>query len=1250
MKKVFLKYSTKQLMSLYPSNIFGKKGDGILRKFVCKSSHRVGERLLFFFSAFLFLITGGESLAQQLPFSSQYYTNPFVINPACTGINEKINAFITHRSQWTGLKGAPQTSYFTIDGPIKLKNSSSGIKIYSDVTDIVSKVGAFANYAYKININDSNAIYLGATFGVLNNKIDFSKALIVDADDPFLSQQSQNKTIFSADIGLIYIWKKLTVGIAIPQILGNKFNYDALNKNSSYYTLNRHYQGTLKYIFNLSKEKEITAFPLIMVRAVKGAPIQFDFNAVVDWKKTGWLGLTYHSNNAIAISAGMRYRNLSLGYAYDIGISKIRSYTGASSEFLLGYIFGNKKPLENRFVKEEVQKTDTATYVALVNSDSIKLLNAQLIAKNDTNQVEITKLKEALAKTKVPVKELGADTVLNNDTESLKLLLAQAKAASQANQLEVEKLKAELEVAKAFAPSNSDKKENDELNIVQDSVKKENDELKIVKEAAKKEIEELKKQQETANKGLLETKQLEIDKLKAEIELSKTAKASTEILAPLKTNIIAEDINNTASLSNITLEKMEVGKKVILNNISFAINKSILSEESFSELERIAKLIKNIPSLKMEISGHTDNLGSVDKNQELSELRAKAVMDFLISKGCDKNSLTFKGYGSRQAIESNETEEGRGANRRTEFKILQVDGEYNLITGAKPRVETEIKTDKTATPSNIDKAEDIVKTKTELENKDNNSDALKKEIQEPNSQLSNENQALLAQIKLKSESSQAQIDQLLLEQAKSKMKGAMNPSAAENAILLAELKLKTENNQAQIEKILVGQAKSKITGSMSPSTDELAVLLGQLKAKADTNQIQLDYLSREMSETKGKKEEFSTSNTGKLIDSIRASLSSEIEGLRAQLIIKSDSNQIQINRLKADLEKSKQAEASLTKTLNSNPDLELFIAQQKAKSDTNQAQFEKLKLELEKAKLNSGENAPQNDENNILLAKLFVKTDTNQNQIDRLKIELEKSKNSETALLNSRKINDSLLRTFLIGETDALLTQLKIKSDSNQANVEQLKAELKKAKRSEIATPAGDETNILLAKLFVKSDSNQAQINQLKEDLAIAKAKETKSQSAKDSELLPAGKGSESIDANALLRSVVEKDVTEQAHSSGLKTEPEKNSQIESSPVIMSTPAIKVRTLHTADFTDEAGSPANDGFYVVIGTFGNKENADRFKATNIIEGHRNTKMIQNQVSKLYNIYVLKTNNKLDADVERAKYKGQYPSVWILKLD
>src|ERR1035437_3930129 len=69
---------------------------------------------------------GGKVFAQQLPLSSQYYTNPFVMNPAYAGISENLNIFLTHRSQWTGLAGAPETSYLTIEGPIPTKNSSLG--------------------------------------------------------------------------------------------------------------------------------------------------------------------------------------------------------------------------------------------------------------------------------------------------------------------------------------------------------------------------------------------------------------------------------------------------------------------------------------------------------------------------------------------------------------------------------------------------------------------------------------------------------------------------------------------------------------------------------------------------------------------------------------------------------------------------------------------------------------------------------------------------------------------------------------------------------------------------------------------------------------------------------------------------------------------------------------------------------------------------------------------------------------------
>lgn len=300
-------------------------------------------QVIMFFS-FLFEIgSGGEVFAQQVSFSSQYYTNRFISNPAFTGNNAFSNAFIGHRSQWVNVKGAPQTSYFTIDAPVKEKNVGLGLKIYSYSTDIIRQVGAFASYSYKIKVGADNDLYFGVAMGMLDNKIDYASAVMRDKDDPFFVLQQQNKTVFSADLGLAYVRKKLEIGFAVPQILGNNVKYGTDVGYVRNFNLSRHYQGSIKYEFDIVKEKQITAFPLIMVRAVKGAPFQFDINAVVDWKKMGWFGVTYHSNYAVAISAGIRYKSFSLGYAYDLGMSPIKSYTGSSTEFLLGYVFTSAK-------------------------------------------------------------------------------------------------------------------------------------------------------------------------------------------------------------------------------------------------------------------------------------------------------------------------------------------------------------------------------------------------------------------------------------------------------------------------------------------------------------------------------------------------------------------------------------------------------------------------------------------------------------------------------------------------------------------------------------------------------------------------------------------------------------------------------------------------------------------------------------------------------------------------------------------
>lgn len=124
-------------------------------------------------------------------------------------------------------------------------------------------------------------------------------------------------------------------------------------------------------------------------------------------------------------------------------------------------------------------------------------------------------------------------------------------------------------------------------------------------------------------------------------------------------------VNKTIELKNIA-----VGSKIALRNIFFDVGKAKLRSESNAELDRLVKLLEDVPALKIEISGHTDNTGSASLNKELSQNRAEAVVNYLQGKGINSSRLTAKGYGSSKPVASNNTSEGRQENRRTEFEII----------------------------------------------------------------------------------------------------------------------------------------------------------------------------------------------------------------------------------------------------------------------------------------------------------------------------------------------------------------------------------------------------------------------------------------------------------------------------------------------------------------------------------------------------------------------------------------------------
>ncbi len=121
---------------------------------------------------------------------------------------------------------------------------------------------------------------------------------------------------------------------------------------------------------------------------------------------------------------------------------------------------------------------------------------------------------------------------------------------------------------------------------------------------------------------------------------------------------------------NVDLEKIEKEKTEILNNIYFDEGSYELKPESMTELSKLAELIWRNPSLKVEISGHTDDVGNEEANLLLSKKRAEAVVAYLISEGLNEKNLIAKGFGESRPIVKNDSDQNRQLNRRIELKFL----------------------------------------------------------------------------------------------------------------------------------------------------------------------------------------------------------------------------------------------------------------------------------------------------------------------------------------------------------------------------------------------------------------------------------------------------------------------------------------------------------------------------------------------------------------------------------------------------
>ncbi|MEP1093580.1 MAG: OmpA family protein [Cyclobacteriaceae bacterium] len=138
-------------------------------------------------------------------------------------------------------------------------------------------------------------------------------------------------------------------------------------------------------------------------------------------------------------------------------------------------------------------------------------------------------------------------------------------------------------------------------------------------------------------------------------------------------NFFTESNSNIApDTIEIRLKPISINEFLVLRNIYFELNSYELGDKSLSELTNVVEILRENPGMTVEISGHTDNLGSKSYNKTLSEKRAEKVLQEIVNRQIDRSRLSFRGFGDERPVDSNDTEEGRKSNRRIEFRVIRV--------------------------------------------------------------------------------------------------------------------------------------------------------------------------------------------------------------------------------------------------------------------------------------------------------------------------------------------------------------------------------------------------------------------------------------------------------------------------------------------------------------------------------------------------------------------------------------------------
>ncbi len=278
--------------------------------------------------------------AQQIVPYSQYMDNKYALNPAVAGSLPYNPIAMSYKALWTGIDDAP--TFQMINSHMSISNRLGiGGKIFNITYGLYSKMGMEATYAYHIPIGASgDKLSIGLSGLLYQYHLDKTKLNLEDPDDEAILFGSEKLIVPDANFGVYYYGKNYYGGLAIQQLFGRKVNL--MNKEHIELKQVRHYFLHGGYIYDINANFSIE--PSILLRGIEAGIYQVDVNVKGTYKQLVWLGVSYRTQDAVAIMMGFRKDRILFGYAYDIALSEIRKYSVGTHELLFMFKFNKSKP------------------------------------------------------------------------------------------------------------------------------------------------------------------------------------------------------------------------------------------------------------------------------------------------------------------------------------------------------------------------------------------------------------------------------------------------------------------------------------------------------------------------------------------------------------------------------------------------------------------------------------------------------------------------------------------------------------------------------------------------------------------------------------------------------------------------------------------------------------------------------------------------------------------------------------------